>query len=435
MELVIIGLFGASLLVCLLANLSILYALLFGYFLFFCYGLLSKHRVNALILMSLQGIYQVKVILIMLVFIGMITATWRASGTIAYITYTSSHLIVPSVFILIVFLLNCLISILTGTAIGTAATMGIICMNLGSIMGFNGAVVGGAILSGIYVGDRCSPVSTSALLVSTLTNTNIYQNMKRMVCTGIVPFIVTCVIYLIVGFTTLAKPKTLLIFEIIPDYFQLHWVLLLPPALIIFLALFRLKVLWLMSISVMVSAVLCVFVQQIGLTDLMSIMIWGYYLDNAQLVGIFNGGGVLSMVKVIAIICISAAYSGIFSGTGILKRLKRSIAVASSYLGVYGSVLLVSFCTAIIACNQTLSIILTYMLCKDLGDDKQAIAIDLEDTAVVVSPLIPWSIACAIPLVTVGAPVMSVTLACYLYLIPLWRLMFQRTYLCSKGWC
>ncbi|AZS49710.1 hypothetical protein DM558_02465 [Entomomonas moraniae] len=428
MELIIIGLFGLSLLFCLLANLSILYALLIGYVLFFCYGLITKHGVKELLRLSVQGIYQIKVILIVLVLIGMITATWRASGTIAYITYTSSHLIIPSIFIFIVFLLNCVISILTGTSVGTAATMGIICMSLGNIMGINGVLVGGAILSGIYVGDRCSPVSTSALLISTLTKNNIYQNIRHMVRTSVVPFIVTCAIYLVVGFITSAKPKTLEIFDIIPHYFQLHWILLLPPALIIFLALFRLKVLWLMSISVAVSCVLCVFIQHITINNLLYIMLWGYHIDNTELAGIFNGGGILSMVKVIAIICISASYSGIFSGTGILERLKKSIAVSSNYFSVYGSILLVSFCTSIIACNQTLSIILTYMLCKDLTTDEQELAIDLEDTAVVVSPLIPWSISCAIPLVTVGAPMMSIAFACYLFLIPLWRLAFLRRY-------
>lgn len=426
MELIVISLFGIALLFCLLANLSILYALSLGFILFFSYGLLKKHSFKEMIQMSLQGIYQIKEILLVLVLIGMITATWRAAGTIPYITYTSSHLIIPSIFILIVFLLNCLISVLTGTSVGTAATIGIICMSLGNIMGINEVFVGGAILSGIYFGDRCSPVSTSALLISTLTQTNIYQNIKRMIRTSFVPFIATCAIYLILGFTSIAKPQTLEVLNITPNYFKLHWIVLLPAFLIIFLALFKMRVLWLMSISVLVSCLLCVFVQDISISNLIQIMVWGYHIDNTDLAGIFNGGGVLSMLRVIAIVCISASYSGIFKGTDILKSLKKSIAASSKYLSVYGSILLVSFCTAIVTCSQTLSIILTYLLCKDLTTDNRELAIDLEDTAVVVSPLIPWSISCAIPLVTIGAPVMSITLACYLYLIPLWRLFFLR---------
>lgn len=37
----------------------------------------------------------------------------------------------------------------------------------------------------------------------------------------------------------------------------------------------------------------------------------------------------------------------------------------------------------------------------------------------VVAPLIPWSIAGAVPLASVGAPTSSLTLAVFLYLLPI----------------
>ena len=51
--------------------------------------------------------------------------------------------------------------------------------------GLDELATAGAIMSGIYVGDRCSPVSSSAALVCALTNTNIYANMRRMWTTSI----------------------------------------------------------------------------------------------------------------------------------------------------------------------------------------------------------------------------------------------------------
>ena len=47
-------------------------------------------------------------------------------------------------------------------------------------------------------------------------------------------------------------------------------------------------------------------------------------------------------------------------------------------------------------------------------------AVGLENSAVVIAPLIPWSIAGAVPLASVGAPLSSIALAFYLYLIPIW---------------
>ena len=58
-----------------------------------------------------------------------------------------------------------------------------------------------------------------------------------------------------------------------------------------------------------------------------------------------------------------------------------------------------------IACNQTLSIMLTHQLCKEGNPDNKRFAIDLENTAVVLAPLVPWSIAGAVPLAAVGAPI------------------------------
>ena len=53
---------------------------------------------------------------------------------------------------------------------------------------------------------------------------------------------------------------------------------------------------------------------------------------------------------------------------------------------------------------------------------QEDLAIGLENTAVVLAPLVPWSIAGAVPLATLGAPTAALAAACYLYLIPLWDL-------------
>jgi NhaC family Na+:H+ antiporter len=75
-----------------------------------------------------------------------------------------------------------------------------------------------------------------------------------------------------------------------------------------------------------------------------------------------------------------------------------------------------------VACNQTLAIMLTHQLCADTIPEKQELALTLEDTTVLTAALIPWSIASAVPLTAVGAPALGIAAACYLYLQPLWSL-------------
>lgn len=45
----------------------------------------------------------------------------------------------------------------------------------------------------------------------------------------------------------------------------------------------------------------------------------------------------------------------------------------------------------------------------------------LENTVIVIAPLIPWSIAGTVPLATVSAPITALLAACYLYLLPVWN--------------
>lgn len=82
--------------------------------------------------------------------------------------------------------------------------------------------------------------------------------------------------------------------------------------------------------------------------------------------------------------------------------------------------------TAMIACNQVLAVMLTHQLCGKIVNCESRMAIYLEDTAVVVAALVPWSIASTVPLASVGAPLASIAFACFLYILPLWRLLVER---------
>ena len=79
-----------------------------------------------------------------------------------------------------------------------------------------------------------------------------------------------------------------------------------------------------------------------------------------------------------------------------------------------------------VACNQTLSIMLTHFLYKDTVSNKEQFAVNIENTVVVIAALVPWSIACAVPLTAAGAPIQSILAAFYLFLLPLWNFRGQK---------
>ncbi len=198
-ELIVLGAFALSLFVCVGLGVSILYALILGFVLFCGYGVYRGHGLREMLSLALSGVRTVKGILLTFLLIGVITALWRRSGTIAFITCRALDLCGERVMLPAAFLLCALISYLTGTAFGTAATMGVICAALAAGMGIPAVYIGGAVISGSYFGDRCSPMSTSALLVSSLTGTDIYRNLGGMVKTSLVPFFVSVALYALLG--------------------------------------------------------------------------------------------------------------------------------------------------------------------------------------------------------------------------------------------
>ena len=419
-EFAVIAVFALSLLGCLLLDISLLVALVFGFFLFCGYGLYKGHTLAQLGRMAFSGIKTVKNILFLFILIGMITAFWRASGTIAYIVYYATTVFSPTTMLLSTFLLCAALSVLTGTAFGTAATLGVICATIARSMGLDPVLIGGAVLSGSYFGDRLSPMSTSALLVAAITDTDIFANIKRMIPTSIIPALLSCLVYFLCGQNAHSADSAASICALFEAHFTLTLWLLLPALAIVVLSLLKVSVKITMSISILLAIVLSMMVQGLTFSDVLSTALFGYQ-PAAPLAEVMAGGGILSMTNVFCIIFLSSTYAGIFKGTELLKNSKHHLTALAEKLTPYGSTLLISVITAMIACNQTLAIMLTCELCDEMVENKETRAVYLENTAVVVAPLIPWSIAGAVPLTTIDAPTASIVAACYLYLLPLWN--------------
>lgn len=423
MEIVTLALFCVALLICIVFDASVLYALGVGLIAFSAYAKIKKHSFKAILKMIFDGVKTSKNILINFLLIGLLTASWRESGTIAFIICSAIEFITPEIFVMMTFILNAFVSFLMGTSFGTSATMGVICMTMAKSMGMNPVIVGGAMLSGALWGDRCSPVSTSALLVSELTKTDIFTNIKNMFRTAAVPTAVTCIIYLVLGFSSGSDGHVPDLKEMFAAEFNLHAFAVVPAVVILVLSFFKVKTKYALLASLVSAFIVSVTVQDMELGNSLRTLILGYEAETEALRHMMNGGGLVSMLNATAIVCISSAYSGIFAATGLLHSLKEKIASLGRKATPFGATMITSALTSLISCNQTLAIILTHQLCDGMEKDKNTAAISLENTAVVISPLVPWSIAAAVPLTSSGAPTASILTAVFLYILPLWSFL------------
>lgn len=419
-------LFLAGLAFCLITGYSLVYALLFGLICFISYARYQKISYKEISHLLLVGLKKSSNILKIFVLIGFLTALWRSCGTIPFIVYHGLKIINPQFFIVSVFLLCSFVSFLMGTAFGTASTVGVICMIIARINDIQLVITAGAVVSGIFFGDRCSPMSSSASLVAALTETNLYTNMKNMFKTSLIPFAVTCLLYQLLNGNVSQTNHAAEIIDEFPKLFALDWYVIAPAAAILILCCFRLDVKLVMAVSAALSFILCISVQKIPVSQVIYQMFYGYSsVSDSPLAPLLKGGGILSMVNVGLIVSISSSYLGLLERTGLLLNLQKVIQSLSNRFGIFPAACGSSIITSAFSCNQTLSTMLTYELCRKNYTSKTRLALDLEDSVILLAGMIPWSIASSAPLAMIDAGSESLVFAFYLMLVPLFRIVFK----------
>lgn len=416
--------FTFSLVFSLIQNISILIPLIIGMISFSITAIHRGYEIKSVLNMIFKGMKKSLSLIPIFALIGIITALWRASGTIPFFVYYGTKLMNPNYFILFAFLLSCIVSFALGTSFGTVGTIGVVLIVLARGGGVNVSAAAGAIISGAFFGDRCSPTSSSANLVATVTGTNLYDNVIRMMITGIIPFLFTVLIYFILSKSNPINITNRTLLNELSTHFNLNTVTILPTVIIFILSFFKKNVKTSMFFSIITAFFICLLVQKMNLIDVLHTMLYGFKLENESILSdIISGGGLISMVKVSLIVLIASSYSGIFEETEMLNDIQGLLKKMSNKIGIYLTTLFTSLSTGAFCCNQTLPVLLTYQLMNKIyienGLTKEDIAIDIENTAIMTSELFPWSVAIAVPLATLSVDVTSIIFAVYIYLVPL----------------
>lgn len=431
LETLTLCLFIALLLTSALSGFPIVLALVISLGLFVGYCLVRKIPLQEIFHMLKEGFSGGKSVFLTMLFIGMVTGIWRSCGTIPYIIYHCAHIISPRFFLVGIFLFNGFISTLIGSSFGTASTSGVISMSLALTLGINPLYAGGAILSGAFLGDRCSPMSTSALLVATLSGSPLWVNLKNMFRTAIVPFFISLAIFQYLNSSASLQLQTEKLEEM-TTAFVFHPLLLLPVVFMLVLSVARVPIRRAMSVSIITALPLCFFLQHRSLPQVMHHLFLGYVAPGETLGALLNGGGMISMSKACIIVAVSSSFFGIFQHTQLLDGVKKF----SSYLyGRFPHLLVMQVMSLFLASfssNQTLCIMLTAEMSKEEIENPQELALHLENSAIYTPCFIPWNIAGRTPLETVGAPLSSLFFAVYLYVLMLYNLLIELAILYRK---
>ncbi len=369
--------------------------------------------------------------------IGAITALWRSAGTIAFFIYHGLQIITPQLFLLVTFLLTSFISYALGTSFGVIGTVGVILMALARSGGINAAMAAGTIIAGAYFGDRCSPASSSATLVAAATETKLYDNLHMMHRTGWLPYLVSLAAYAALSVTHPLSSVDDGMLTALSSAFHLSGWTAVPALLILVLPLCKVPIRPTMAISAMAALLVTVFVQEGDLITVLRDAVLGYTPAAGALHDVLAGGGMISMVTA-AVLAVSAGlYAGLLGGMGVLDgtmHLAQQIALKA---GLFPACTAVCVLCGMVFCNQSTCAVVSTQLLEDTyntqGRGKEELALDIENSGIVLSPLIPWNISVSIPLAMLGADMSAIPYEILLYAIPLCYWLTKRRVYPPKG--
>ena len=212
--------------------------------------------------------------------------------------------------------------------------------------------------------------------------------------------------------------------------YSLHWVVFIPAALMLLLPLLKVPVKIALAISAVISLFITVLLQKLPLLEALKAALIGYTPADGILKDILAGGGLFSMVSV-CIICLLTSFSaGILEGINALDGIKSWIETLSDKLGLFPTCAILSLVIGSFFCNQTVIVVMGEQLLAESyrrrGASRLELAMDLSNSGVVLAGLIPWSIACSIPLSMLDVGMEAMPWFVLLYLIPICYLFTKR---------
>ena len=350
-----------------------------------------------------NGVHRIIIVTCILFLVGTLIGVWIQAGVIPLFLYWGLKLLSPSMFLVSTVLICAVFSLMTGTSFGTIGTAGLALLGVGEALGFPTGLTAGAIVSGAYFGDKMSPVSDTTNLASGITGTNIFSHIGSMLYTTVPATLVALGLYWYLGlnYSGGAMPDLTPITDALSANFNRSFLLVLPPIVLVALAIRGIPPLPTLVIAILVG-VACAFIIQDGMTvkGMFKAATDGYVSQTGHpLVDkILSRGGLTSMSFVVFLLLIAMTLGGILEGTGalgvVVDRMTRSVTTPG---GLILATLVSCYLMTIGTGNGMLSIIVPARAFekkfRDMGIQSRVLSRTLEDAVTLGIALVPYPMA------------------------------------------
>lgn len=353
------------------------------------------------------------------ILIGMVIAAFMQSGTVTALIYHGLNLLSPSLFLAAGLILCSLMSVATGTSWGTAGTLGVVLMGIGSAMEIPLPLVAGMVVAGATFGDKLSPISDTTNLAAMSANTNLYRHIVSMLYTTVPAFVLSLLIFTLLGlrFADNALPEAAIaqMQDALAGQYSLSLVATLLPLLVMLvMSLRRLPPEISMTASILSAVAVAVLYQDRSLVEVLN-SLWSNSPGTTgieSLDSLLGRGGITSMSWTLLLSLLALALGGVLFNAGFLQallegiiaRVQRTASLIATTIGA-GIVGNMGMGEAYI------SIILNCQLFRKAyeakGLDNAVLSRSVEEGSTMSTGLIPWTTAGAFYASTLGVPVLD----------------------------
>ena len=397
-------------------------------------SMLAKTKWEDIQKLSLENLSNCGVPLMILALVGMLVGIWMIGGTLPTLIYYGLKFISPHAIVPLTFLLCALTSVFTGTSFGSIATMGLAMYGIGINMGIPGAVIAGAVVSGSYFGDKMSPMSDTTNVAPAMAGTDLYSHIGSMLYTTVPATLMTLVLYVVIGFKYSGNAYDLSAIKLMQDTlaanYHINLICMIPLALVLILAAFKVPSILAMGIAAVFSVVIAAVTQGAAVNEIMSTALNGYVSTTGvdMVDTILTRGGIHSMIGTISIIFFSSFMAGGLRASGILDIFEKLLLkVVKSVKSLVVSTLVFGWGMVMMTGNQMLGIIVPGKtmgrLYDELGVDRKVLSRSLEDSATIGSSIIPWSSAAAYITGVLGVGLNYIPFALLCYIVPIFSIL------------
>ena len=369
----------------------------------------------------LDNITSVGTSIVILLLIGAVAGSWMVSGVVPTMIYYGMKVIFPEIFLFASCAISAVIAVMTGSSWTTIATIGVALVGIGTAQGYEPGWIAGAIISGAYFGDKVSPLSDTTVLASSSAGTPLFTHIRFMMVTTVPSFAITSLIFLIVSLThddSAAMQAADFSNDLRQTFNITPWVLLVPviTALLIVRKVSAIATLFIASVVAGVFALIFQphiigavangtspdFTSSLSFLEGFKGICISYYgttsidTGNAALNDLVATRGMTGMLNTVFLIIAASTFGGTLVGSGMLQSLtdalvrfvRRRVTMVTATVGT-------GVFANMITGDQYLSILLTSSLYKKLyqerGYESKLLSRSVEDSATVVSVLIPWN--------------------------------------------